>query len=50
MNLVIVEMVIYKSTMEEIKQVNATLGDKPTKSRKIIDYLNSLNNKKFEYF
>ena len=33
----------------EIKQVNATLGYKPTQSKKTIDSLNKLTDQKIEY-
>ena len=43
-----IDMDIYKPSMDEMKQVDSTLGDKPTQSRQMIDYLNNRTNKYFE--
>ena len=48
MNIMTTEMDIYKSALGEIKQVNTTLGDKPTQARNTINYSNVLTNKQIK--
>ena len=39
------KMEAYKSTMDEMKQLVAIMGDNPNQYRETIDYLNSKRNK-----
>ena len=44
MDLMTIEMDIYKSSMNEMKLVDTTLGDNPNQERETIDYLNRNTN------